>query len=75
MIIIISNKKKAMKRNIKRRAKFREKPFAARLHEQSAEAAFELWTESNIMRVHSNGSPPLQGARYTIYIKYRMSAG
>ena len=37
-----------MKRNIKRRAKFREKPFAARLHEQSAEAAFELWMESII---------------------------
>ena len=39
-------KKKAVIRNSKRRAKFREKPLAARLHEQSAKAAFELWTES-----------------------------
>jgi hypothetical protein len=48
VIIISSIKIKAVKRNIKRRAKFREKSFAVRLHEQSAEAAFELWMESII---------------------------
>ena len=39
-------RKKAMIRNSKRRVKFREKPLAARLHEQSAKAAFEQWMES-----------------------------
>jgi len=59
-----NNKIKAVIRISTRRAKFREKPFAVRLHERSAKAAFELWTESESQYTPTE-TPPLSGARYT----------
>jgi len=64
-----------MKRISKRRAKFREKPLAARLHERSAKAAFELWTESIYASTLQRISAVIWSSVYEIIFKYRMSAG
>jgi hypothetical protein len=61
VFIININKKKAVKRKSTRRVKRREEPFAARLHERSAEAAFELWTERARSQVRFIGVSAVTG--------------
>ena len=63
-----------MTRSSKRRTKRREGPAGVRPHEESAEDAFEPWTErqtpSTLLRVS-----PVTEKRYASLLKYRQSAG